>query len=133
MAEHNAAIFNALDQTMRYLYFYCHLPIIYPHQSISKKTLTLHWARGSAEYLAPEDGTGLINFSDADHASDIGDHRSASYSLYLLNGILFAWRSKKQTVSTLHSCGSELISLASGVKNPGHIRDFTASAGHPFC
>jgi hypothetical protein len=43
-----------------------------------------------------------------------------------------AWRCKKQAISTLHSTGSEIISLTDGVKKTINIRDFTANIGYPF-
>jgi hypothetical protein len=48
LAGPTAAIFEALDHVMRYLYFYRHLPIMYPAKPLSRKSLTTHWARGSA-------------------------------------------------------------------------------------
>jgi hypothetical protein len=42
-----------------------------------------------------------------------------------------AWKCKKQSISTLHSTGSELTSLTSGVKKTNHLRDFTARTGYP--
>jgi hypothetical protein len=129
LAAPNAAIFQALDHTMRYLYFYCHIPIFYPPWPLSKKALAMHWHKGTAEYLPQEYGVGLINSADADHARDIHDCRSVFSSLHLLNGVVVTWRCKKQAISTLRSTGSEIISLTDGVKKTIHIRDFPASIG----
>jgi hypothetical protein len=132
LAAQNPAIFTALDHIMRYLYFYQHAAIMYPHRPLGKKALVVHWSKGTAEYLAPEFGTGLVNSADADHAHDIQDRRSVSSSLHLLNGVLVACKCKNQSISTLHSTGSEIISLSGGVKKAGHIRDFTSSVRYPF-
>jgi hypothetical protein len=88
---------------------------MYPRRPLSKKALTMHWAKGSAEYLAPEYGNVLVNSANANHARDIRDRRCVSSSLHLLNGIIVAWSCKKQNISTLHSTGSKIISLWSGV------------------
>jgi hypothetical protein len=71
LADPTEAIFEALDHTMRYLFFYRHMPIIYPRCPLSKKSLALHWVKGNAEYLSPEFGMQLINSADADHAREI--------------------------------------------------------------
>jgi hypothetical protein len=124
IAGATAAIFEALDHVMRYLYFYRHLPIMYPAKPLSRKSLTTHWARGSAEYLGPEVGTCFVNTSDADHARDIRDRRSTTSTIHLLNGVAVSWLCKKQSVSTLHSTGSEIIALATGAKGTINGRAF---------
>jgi hypothetical protein len=125
-------IFKALDHVMRYLYFYRHIPILFPRRPLSKKSLAMHWEKGTAQYLAPEFGNVLFNSADDDHARDIRDRRSVSSSPHLLNGVVVAWSCKKQALSTLHSTGSEIISLTTGVKKTIHIRDFTYSVGYPM-
>jgi hypothetical protein len=132
LASPNEAIFEALDQTMRYLYFYCHIPSMYPHRPLGKKALAMHWAKDTVEYLAPEYGTSIINSADADHARDIRERRSVSSSLHLLNGVLIEWKCKTQSTSALHSTCPEIISLSEGVKTTGHIHDFGSSVGYPF-
>jgi hypothetical protein len=67
-----------------------------------------------------------------DHARDIRDWRYVSSSLHLLNGVAVYCRCKKQATTTLHSTGSDIISLSSGVKKPIHLRDFLASVGYPI-
>jgi hypothetical protein len=92
----------------------------------------MHWAKGTAEFLAPEFGTGLINSDDADHAHNTRDRYSISSSLHVLNGVVIAWKCKTQSVSTLYSTGSEIISLTAEVKKTRHIHDFTSSISYPF-
>jgi hypothetical protein len=111
-----SVIFEALNHTMSYLYFYRHLPLMYPSKTLSRKSLSTHWARGHAEYLSPEYGNHFVNTSDADHARDIHDRRSTTYTIHLFNGVATAWKCKKQSTTTLHSTGSEIVSLATGVK-----------------
>jgi hypothetical protein len=106
LAAPNAAIFLALDHTMRYLHLYCHIHISYPRRPLSKKALGMHWYKGTAESIPQEYGVGLINSNDADHARDIRDRRSISSSHNILSGVVVAWRCKKQVISTLHSLGS---------------------------
>jgi hypothetical protein len=98
LAGPTAAIFEVLDHAMRYLYVYRHLPIMYPAKPLSRKSLTIHWARGSAEYLGPECGTCFVNTSDADHARDISDRRSTTSTIHLLYGVAVSWLCKKQPV-----------------------------------
>jgi hypothetical protein len=78
----------------------------------------MHWGKGSAEYLSPRIGTVLVNTADANHARDIRDRRSITSSIHLLNGmaIAIAWKCKEQAVMALHSTGSEITALTSGVK-----------------
>jgi hypothetical protein len=130
LAGPTAAIFEALDDVMRYLYFYRHLPIMYPAKPLSRKSLTTNWARGSAEYLGPEFGTCFVNTSDADHARDIRDRRSTTSTIHLLNGVAVSWLCKKQSVSALHSTGSEIIALATGAKGTINGRTFFSGLGY---
>jgi hypothetical protein len=132
LAGPTAAIFEFLDYGMRYLYFYRHLPIMYPAKPLSQKSLTTNWARGSAEYLGPEYGTCFVNTSDADHARDIRDRRSTTSTIHLLNGVAGLWICKKQSVSTLHSTGSEIIALATGAKGTINGRAFLSGLGYPI-
>jgi hypothetical protein len=103
-------IFKALEHTMRYIYVYRHMPILYPRRPLSKKALTMHWEKGSAEFLSPEYGTILINSADVDLARDICDRRSVSSSFHVLNGAVVSWKCKKQATTTLHSTGSDIVS-----------------------
>jgi hypothetical protein len=114
------------------VYFFHHIPIFYPLRPLNKRSLALHWAKGTAECLAPEFGTVLVNSSDADYARDIRDRRSVTSHIHLINGVAVAWKCKKQTISTLHSTGSEITSLTSGVKKSMHLRDFVSSLGYPI-
>jgi hypothetical protein len=128
----NAAIFEALDHVMRYLYFYRHIPTMYPAKPLSHKSLTTHWAHGTAEYIVPEFGTCIVNTSDADHARDIRDRHSTTSTIHLLNGVAFAWLCKKQSVSTLYSKGSEIVSVATGAKWTINGRAFFSGLGYPI-
>jgi hypothetical protein len=104
---------------------------MYPRHLLSKISIALHWEKGNAEYISPEFGTQLINSVDADHARDIRDRRSVSSIIHMINGVVFAYRCKKKATSTLHSTGSEIVSLSAGAKKPIHIRDFLGSVGYP--
>jgi hypothetical protein len=79
----------------------------------------------------PQNDTVLVNTADADHAWDIRDCRSITSSIHLMNGVDIAWKCKKQAVATLHSTGSEITSLTSGVKKTNNLLDFLASLGYP--
>jgi hypothetical protein len=128
LAGPTAAIFEALDLVIRYLYFYRHLPIMYPAKPLSRKSLTRHWDRGSAEYLGPEFGTYFVNTSDAYHARDIRYRRSTTSTIHLLNGVAVSWLCKKQSLSTLHSTGSEITALATGAKGTINGRAFSPAS-----
>jgi hypothetical protein len=133
LAAPTEVILKALDHTMRYLYFYQHMQNFHPRRPLSKKALAMHWSKGSAEFLSLKYGTILVNSADADHARDIRDRRSVSLGLHLLNHVVVSWKCKKQATTTLHSIGSEILSLASEVKKTIHLRDFLASVGYPIC
>jgi hypothetical protein len=59
-------IFEGLAHMMLYLYHFHHVPIMYPRTPLNKRSLALHWGKGSAEYLPPEYGTSLVITADAD-------------------------------------------------------------------
>jgi hypothetical protein len=82
--------------------------------------------------VCPGIGTTLVNSSNADYARAIRDRQSITSHIHLLNGVAVAWKCKKQNISTLHSTGSEITSLTSGVKKTLHLRDFVSSLGYPI-
>jgi hypothetical protein len=106
------------------------MPIFYLRRTLSKKALAMYWKKGSAEFFSPEYGTILINSADMDHARGIHDRRSVSSSRHLFRGVVVSWKCKKLATITLFSKGSEIVSLASGVKKTIHLRDFLASNGY---
>jgi hypothetical protein len=50
LVAHNAVIFEGLARTMRYLFFFQHIPIVYPRRPLNKKYLALHWGKGTVSY-----------------------------------------------------------------------------------
>jgi hypothetical protein len=74
----------------------------------------------------------LVNTADVDYACDIRDRRSIMSHIHLLNGVIVAWKCRNVSITTLHSTGSEITSLISGVKKTNHTRDFASSLGYPF-
>jgi hypothetical protein len=132
LAAPNAVIFKGLAHTMRYLFFFQHIHILFARRPLNKKSLALQWGKGTAEFLPPEFGTGLVNAEDADYARNIHDRCSVTSHIHLLNRVVGAWTCKKQSITTYHSTDSEITSLTSGVKKKNHIRDFASSLGYPF-
>jgi hypothetical protein len=99
---------------------------MYPHHPLSNKALEMHSAKGSNEYLATKYSNTFINSDDAYHARELRYLHYVSSSLHLLNGAIVAWICKNQSISTLHSTGSEIISLLSDIKKTIHINVFFA-------
>jgi hypothetical protein len=131
-AAPTAIIFEGLEHTMRHLYFFHHLPIVYPRRPLNNKSIALHWGKGTDEFLPHEYGTVLVSTSYADYARDICDRRSITFHMHLFNRVIVAWECKKQAISTLHSTGSENMPLlASGVKKTNQMRDFMSSLVYP--
>jgi hypothetical protein len=125
-------IFEGLEQTLLYVYLFCHIPIFYPRRPLNKRYLALHWAKGASECIAPEFGTVLVNRSNSDYARDIHDRRSITSHIHLLNGVAVAWKCKKQTISNLNSTGLDITSLISRVKETLHLCDFVSSLVYPI-
>jgi hypothetical protein len=100
------------------------------------KSLALHWSKGTAEFLPLEFGPVLVNTADVDYSCGIRDRhsvrRSVTSHIHLLDGVIVACEYKNQSITTLHSTGSEITSLTSGVKKTNHIRDFASSLGYHF-
>jgi hypothetical protein len=63
-----SVIFEALDHTMQYLYFYRHIPLMSPPKPLSHKSLYTLWAHGTAEYDSQEYDIHLISTAHVDHA-----------------------------------------------------------------
>jgi hypothetical protein len=79
----------------------------------------------------PKFGTVLVNTADADHARDIHERRFITSSTHLLNGVEITWKYKKQVFTTLHSTGSEITALTSGVKKTNHLHELLSSLIYP--
>jgi hypothetical protein len=131
LAAPTKVIFEGLEHKMRYLYLFHHVTIVYPIRPLNKKSLELHWGNGTADILPPEYCTLLVSTADADYAHDMRDRCSVTSHMHLLNGVIFAWKCNKQAISIIHSTGSEIKSLTSGVKKTNHMRDFMSSLGYP--
>ena len=88
---------------MQYLFHHPHLPIMYPSEEMKHggDVLVTYWGKGTAEYLPSSFGDGLVNFHDADHARDLRDRHSVSFSIHLLNGVAISWKCKKQPDTAL--------------------------------
>ncbi len=131
MATPNAPIFDALHQTLCYLYHHPHLPIMYPSKPMKHggDCLSTFWGRGQGEYLSSEYGDDLATYSDADHARCLRTRRSVSAFFILYNGVLVSWSCKKQLRTALHSTGSELTALWRGAFKTRLLRDFLQSIG----
>jgi len=67
----------------------------------------------SGDRLSPH----LIGFSDSDWAGDLGDRKSTSGYLFMLEGTAIAWRAKKQTMVALSSTEAEYIECSDAVKD----------------
>ncbi len=131
MATPNAPIFDALHQTMCYLYHHPHLPIMYPSKQLRQggDALQIFWDTGKAEYLSPDFGDGLSTFSDADHARCLCTHRSTSVYFILFNGVAVSWSCKKQPQTSLRSTGSEITALHCGAFKTVILCSFLQSIG----
>jgi hypothetical protein len=55
---------------------------------------------------------------------------SVTSSIHLLNGVVVALKYKKHVVTVLHSTGSKITSLASGIKKTTHLHAFLPSLGY---
>jgi hypothetical protein len=131
MAAPNAPIFEALHQTLCYLYHHPHLPIMYPSKPMKHggDCLSTFWGKGQGEYLSSEFGDELATFSDADHARCLRTRRSTSAYFILYNGVIISWSCKKQLRTALHSTGSELTALWRGAFKTRLLRDYLQSIG----
>jgi hypothetical protein len=131
MAAPNAPIYDALHQTLCYLYHHPHLPIMCPSKQMKHggDCLSTFWGKGQGEYLSSDYGDELATFSDADHARCLHTRRSTSAYFILYNGVIISWSCKKQLRTALHSTGSVLTALWRGAYKTRLLRDFLQSIG----
>jgi len=86
------------------------------HRTAAKRVL--RYLKGTRNYgieYRDEDWP-LTGFSDSDFASDKGDRKSISGSVFFLGGGVISWRSKKQDVTALSTCEAEYIAAALACK-----------------
>jgi hypothetical protein len=131
MVTPNAPIFDALHQTLCYLYHHPHLPIMYPAKPTKQggSALQTFWDTGKAEYLSPEFGDELSTFTDADHTQCLRTRYSVSIYFILFNGVIISWSCKKQPTTALHSTGAKLTALHHGTFKTILLRSFLSSIG----
>jgi hypothetical protein len=134
MACPNCPIFDALHHCLCFLFHHSHLPIMYPANIVkqSHPNLQTFWSKGHAEYLSPDLGDKLVNFTDADHACCLRTHRSVSIYFILYNNVIISWGCKKQPVTVIHSTGSEITALYKGASKTLLLRNFLNSIGFPI-
>jgi hypothetical protein len=53
----------------------------------------------------------LVGWSDSDYASDIGERRSRTGYVYMLNGRAVNWKSKRQHILALSTAEAEYMAL----------------------
>jgi hypothetical protein len=131
LAAPTEVMFEGLEHTMRCLSLFFHMPIMYHYLLINKKSLVLHWGKGTAEFIPPKYGTVLVSTTNADYDHDICDRCYLTSHMHLLNGVIVTCKCKKQAIATLHSTGSAITSLTSVGKKTNHMRDFMSSLGCP--
>ncbi|KAL8106255.1 hypothetical protein AgCh_029879 [Apium graveolens] len=84
------------------------------HYQVAKRVLK--YLKGTTNfgilYKRGEVGA-LVGFTDSDYAGDVDDRKSTSGYVFLINGAVVAWSSKKQPIVTLSTTESEFIAAAS--------------------
>lgn len=68
-------------------------------------------------------------FSDAEWAGDTSDAKSVSGAVLLLNGMVIAWASKKQTSVALSTMEAEYVAAAVAVKNAAWVKQLLVEIG----
>jgi hypothetical protein len=80
-------------------------------------------------YSKDKNGSTLLGFSDSDFAGCKGTRKSTTGWIFTMAGGPVAWKSKKQEVITLSSCGAEYRALTSTVTEAMWLRDLLSELG----
>jgi hypothetical protein len=131
LTDPNAVIFVGLAHAIQYLYHFQHILIVYPRKPRNKKSLALHCGKGTSKFLPPEYGSVLVRTADVDYARDIRDICLVTSYIHLFNCVIVTLKCKNKSIIILHSTGSDITYLTSGVKKTIHLHDFMSSAGYP--
>jgi hypothetical protein len=58
----------------------------------------------------------VIGWSDSDYASDIGERRSRTEYVFMLNGAAVSWKSQRQQTVALSTAGAEHMALTAATQ-----------------
>lgn len=96
-----------------------------PHWQAVKRILRTHTYGLTVGGAAPGGGDSLSTFADADFANDLTDRKSISgFMLSICGGGPFAWKSRKQSLTTLSTTEAECVALTSANQHTLHYRRF---------
>ena len=75
----------------------------------------LKYVKATRDYslIYPKIGNPILTgYSDSDHAGDLGDRKSTSGYIFMLNKCTISWKSTKQKTVAISSTEAEYISLS---------------------
>lgn len=106
---------------------------------------SVHWdmAKRVLKYLKGTENLGIvyrtlalierpIGYCDSDYGGDLGDRKSVSGFVFMLNGGPINWKSKKQSVVALSTAEAEYMALSLTAKHALWIRNFSKEINRDF-
>jgi hypothetical protein len=81
------------------------------------------------KYGRHDEGLELVGYADSDWTGDTSDRKSTSGYMFMLEGGLVSWRSKKQQVVALSTAEAEYISLAEACQEAVYLRRLLSEIG----
>lgn len=103
----------------------------YDHWNAAKHVL--QYLKGSPEFGlvfgSEEEASKFEGYADADFAGDRADRKSTSGYLFVYNGALISWRSKKQSMVAQSTQESEYISLSWAAREAVWIKNLARDMG----
>eukprot|EP00957_Ditylum_brightwellii_P015866 1195000-Ditylum_brightwellii.AAC.1 len=88
----NKPLFDGFHQCMAVLYYYPHIPIMYPRKPfyLSQPNLEVHFGSGKAEYLKQYKSF-IAMYSDRDLSRELRERRSTTSIALLTNDVASYW------------------------------------------
>ena len=137
-ANPKAPCFQALHQTMCYLWHHPHVPIMYPRKDREEEPLSIYTKNGKAEIIQKSSDVSndstlenkTSSYSDGDFGRDLLDQRSTTSTVHLWLNVIFDWYCGKQAMTADCTNGSEIRALHYCIRRLVVHRRFLISGGY---
>jgi len=99
----------------------------------------LRYLKGTAESVLMYGGapsSKVVGWSDSDYASDIGERRSRTGYVFMLNGAAVSWKSQRQQTVALSTAEAEYMALTAATQEAMFLKqllhEFHQDSGSPI-
>jgi hypothetical protein len=109
------------------------------HSHWEQAKRVLRYLKGTADSVLMYGGapsSKLVGWSDSEYASDIGERRSRTGYVFMLNGAAVSWKSQRQQTVALSTAETEYMALTAATQEAMFLKqllhEFHKDSGSPI-